>query len=119
MTNAHRFFKGLAIFLALLLFTSVECNRSDDDLPTYVEPIAEFTASKTTVSVGEEIVFTDKSRDPNGTILTWIWEFGDGVRTRDRNPSHAYQEPGIYEVELMVFDDHSQSGSAQMSITVN
>ena len=113
-----KFFRYLVVLVLLpFLFMNLECN--DEDMPTYVEPIADFTASKTVVSVGEVITFTDKSNDPNGDILNWSWRFGDDTRSSLQNPTHSYSSAGIYEVELIVFDDHSQSGSKTMEITVN
>lgn len=30
----------------------------------------------------------------------WLWEFGDGFRSRDRAPRHTYVLPGLYPVSL-------------------
>lgn len=46
------------------------------------------------------------SKDPDGTIIEYIWDFGDGAQSTEHNPSHTYSEPGIYEVTLTVTDDH-------------
>lgn len=32
----------------------------------------------------------------------WLWAFGDGATSTEQNPSHNYEEPGIYEVCLTV-----------------
>ena len=45
------------------------------------------------------------SYDPDGTISFYGWDFGDGRRTTGTRITHAYQEPGIYIVTLVVFDD--------------
>lgn len=31
---------------------------------------------------------------------TWLWNFGDGLRSADLNPLHVYQEAGMYTVSL-------------------
>jgi PKD repeat protein len=49
--------------------------------------------------------FTDRSEDGDGSIETWLWDFGDGATSGQRNPSHAYGSPGRYDVQLTVTDD--------------
>jgi PKD repeat protein len=39
---------------------------------------------------------------------TWVWDFGDGVTSAVRNPTHVYTEAGVYTVSLTV---HSLSSS--------
>ncbi len=62
--------------------------------------IANFVASKTTVAVGEPIIFTNTS---SGAATTVLWYFGDyrygqALATQ----SHVYKTPGIYTVMLRV-----------------
>lgn len=114
--------KAFARYFAILvfvpcLFMNLECNN--EDMPTYVEPVADFTVDKTRLAINEVVRFTDRSYDPNGTVMNWRWSFGDGTRSSLQNPTHAYAEPGSYTVELIVFDDHSQSGSKVIEIVVN
>jgi len=49
--------------------------------------------------------FTDKSKDDDGTIVSWSWSFGDGSTSGDPNPVHTYSEKGRYQVLLTVTDD--------------
>jgi len=37
-----------------------------------------------------------------GSPTEWYWEFGDGETSDDQNPSHTYDEPGVYLVELSI-----------------
>lgn len=62
-------------------------------------PIANFTANKTSVEVGEQIQFTDLS---SNEITNWNWDFGDGSTSFFHNPIHAYSSPGEYTVSLYV-----------------
>jgi PKD repeat protein len=50
-------------------------------------------------------VFLDRSADEDGSVVSWRWEFGDGAGSSERNPSHTYNEPGRYDVLLVVTDD--------------
>ena len=47
------------------------------------------------------INFTDKST-PADEITSWHWDFGDGIQSTTRNPSHSYSFNGDYPVTLTV-----------------
>jgi PKD repeat protein len=46
------------------------------------------------------------SKDPDGSITEYLWDFGDGAQSTEPNPTYTYSEPGVYEVTLTVTDDH-------------
>ena len=70
--------------------------------------------------VGERVVFDGTaSRDEDGAILGYVWDFGDGGRGRGPVVSHAFTRPGVYEVTLEVEDDGpGGDGRATDSATV-
>jgi len=49
--------------------------------------------------------FTDRSKDDDGVIVSWQWDFGDGATSAEANPEHTYAERGHYQVTLTVTDD--------------
>ena len=49
-------------------------------------------------------VFSDRSSDPDGGVVSWAWDFGDGSTSIDRNPSHTYSASGTFQVRLTVTD---------------
>jgi len=53
------------------------------------------------------VQFTDLA--VGGDILYWVWQFGDGSTSTERNPLHVYDEPGNYEASLRVISSSSQS----------
>jgi len=57
-----------------------------------------FTINKTNARAGEIIQFTDKT--PNAK--SWLWNFGDGYTSQERNPTHVYNFGGDYIVMLSV-----------------
>ena len=66
---------------------------------------AEFSVDRLEVCMGEEVQFTDQSFFG---VTGWSWDFGDGtvlageVDSLHQNPSHAFSEPGEFEVFLTV-----------------
>lgn len=49
--------------------------------------------------------------------LSYNWNLGDGETSTNSSPSHTYDEPGTYDVELSVSNEHG-SDSRSMSLTV-
>ena len=45
------------------------------------------------------------SSDPDGSIASYLWEFGDGGTSTTANPSHTYSVPGQYVALLTVTDN--------------
>lgn len=75
-----------------------------------VEPLkAEFAINPQQALQNEPVAFTDRSR--NGPT-SWQWDFGDGASSTERNPTHAYAEPGIYTVSLVVANELGQRDRA-------
>ncbi|GAB4305711.1 MAG: hypothetical protein Kow0097_04440 [Candidatus Bipolaricaulota bacterium] len=71
-------------------------------------PVARFTISPSTVKVDQWLSFdASASFDPDGTIVEYTWDFGDGNRQTTTAPeaSHRYREVGAYTVTLVVKDD--------------
>ncbi len=64
-------------------------------------PQAAFVASATTATAPSTITFTDQSTN-NPTTWNWVFEGGIPNTSTERNPSVAYNTPGIYTVTLVV-----------------
>lgn len=57
--------------------------------------------------------------DPDGTIASYDWDFGDGTpHVTTANASHQYTTPGTFTASLVAFDNGGLSSSATLSITV-
>lgn len=95
----------------------------DDDGYTVREtpgppPVANFTVDPDEPEVGEEIRFTDRSTDPNDTVESRNWTFGDGNRSTGEAPTHVYDEPGYYRVTLVVTDAEGNRNATQEVLQV-
>lgn len=62
-------------------------------------PVANFTASAATISVGESVTFTNTSSN-NPTSLSWQFEGGTPATSNDDSPVVTYDTEGTYQVSL-------------------
>jgi glucose/arabinose dehydrogenase len=63
------------------------------------------------------VQFNDGSTDADGQVVSWSWNFGDNTTSTQRNPSHTYQNPGVYTASLTVTDDSGLPSSTNVTVT--
>lgn len=68
------------------------------------------------VSVQFDASFSDAAN--GSTIISYLWDFGDGANSSLESPSHVYNETGNYNVTLTVYDNNGISDSAETVIHV-
>ena len=82
-------------------------------------PIARVTATVTSGEIPLAVEFTSKdSFDPDGTIASYHWDFGDGTSASGKNASHTYPVAGDYTARLTVTDSKGASAVDPVSILV-
>jgi len=83
-------------------------------------PVADFVVNPTSTNPGSPVTFdASASFDPDGTIVSYAWEFGDSTVDSGVVAIHAYANPGVFTVNLTVIDNQSLSSSATHQVTVN
>ena len=85
-------------------------------------PVASFSYSPDIPTPSESIVFTaSSSYDPDGYVVRYAWNFGDGNVTvmSLATVSHAYPVDGNYTVELTVTDNGGATGVASAVVEVS
>jgi len=86
----------------------------------FPHPVASFTYTPSVPIVGEEITFDgSSSHDPNGAIVTYAWDFGDGNTGNGIIATHAYTSPGTFTVTLNVTDNEGLWNTVSTSITID
>jgi PKD repeat protein len=82
-------------------------------------PVASFTESATSVLTGTAVYFNaSASYDPDGTVVSYFWTFGDGSNVSGVAVSHGYAVTGVYNVTLTVKDNDGSTASASATVTV-
>jgi len=81
-------------------------------------PIAYFTWEPLQPYTFETVYFYDASIDLDGAIVSWLWDFGDGNISYEKNPTHYYADNGIYIVNLTVTDNDGRMAWMEEEITV-
>jgi len=82
-------------------------------------PVANFTISPSNPSVGQTVFFNASlSYDPDGSIVSYVWNFGDGNSAWGPYVSHTYTAGMTYLVQLAVTDDKGASQAATRSLPV-
>ena len=81
-------------------------------------PVAAFTPTPDAVQLGASIAFVDASTDPEGTPLSYDWDFGDGSTSALPEPVRVYAAAGTYTVSLTVTDAHGGTDTATETVEV-
>ena len=75
-------------------------------------PLPQFEVVPEQPKANQVLQFFDRSSASGGAISSWRWDFGDGTTSNEQNPTHVYQDIGLYTVRLTVTD------AAQCAVTL-
>ena len=82
-------------------------------------PVALFSYSPPNPGLGEWIQFNGSaSVDPDGTVDSYSWSFGDGATGYGASAWHRYMVPGTYSITLIVTDNDGASDSISQTIQI-
>lgn len=81
-------------------------------------PVASFAFSPTAANTSTVIQFSDQSSDPDGSVLSWRWDFGDETSSNDRNPTHRFLDAGVYQVSLTVTDNDGSTNIVTQNVEI-
>jgi PKD repeat protein len=106
--------------LAALALAACGDDGNGPDPDENVSPTANFTVACTDLACD----FSDLSSDPDGTVVSVDWEFGDGGTAGIRNPSHTFAGNGpgtqaTYTVTMTVTDNDDAEGTLSRDVEVS
>jgi PKD repeat protein len=109
-------------------FTVTLTVEDDGGLTSSVELVVEvlnrrhvdsISASTMVLPTGQTIELDGRgSSDPDGTVKTYTWIFGDGSVAYGSRANHIYEDDGIYMVVLTVTDNKGGTDSTSLFIQV-
>lgn len=111
-------YKYLIIGLILIIVIAMIVVASGILIPNK-PPSASFSASPTSGTAPLDVSFTFSGKDTDGHIVSYSWNFGDGLTSNSINPSHKYSNPGTYTAELTVTDNDGETSTYSIDINVN
>jgi PKD repeat protein len=68
-------------------------------------PLAAFDCSENSACAGASLMFTNESENAS----SFLWDFGDGITSTNENPSHQYNQPGLYTIKLIAYSSDGKS----------
>jgi subtilisin family serine protease len=83
-----------------------------------VAPTASITGPESVTATDPATFDASGSRDSDGSIVSYAWDFGDGATGLGATAGHAFARSGSYVVTLTVTDDRGASAVATKLVTV-
>jgi len=112
MVRRIRWSLAAALLLGAILLLS-GCFQPEPNTP----PVARFSVTLHQRYAPVTVLFdASDSYDPDGRIVSIIWDFGDGKTGTGSTISHTYAEPGNYTVELRILDNRGEKDSSTAEI---
>lgn len=74
-------------------------------------PTVSFASDITQNLIPLTVNFKNYTTQALGDITSWNWYFGDNTTSTDKNPTHVYTEPGIYDVKLVAVNQNGKKDS--------
>ena len=88
--------------------------RGEENSP----PNAIITVETAQPKSGTNVFLKSESTDPDGNIVSWYWDFGDGTNSTQQNPAHTYTSGDTYTITLTVMDNYGEEDTAVKTIVV-
>jgi hypothetical protein len=101
--------KGRMLYLERTTATSLINVRMEEAVLA-----VKFTAEQVSAGSNEEVAFTSEVIG-GFAPYNYKWDFGDGQTSVEKDPRHAYKNPGTYTVSLTVSDDKGYTNNLTRS----
>ena len=95
-----------------------QADSNGDGIGDACQPTCDITWTPANPTTADVITFDSNAADPDGTVVAWHWDFGDGSTASGQNPTHAYASGGCYEVTVVVTDSDGLSATCGKCVPV-
>ena len=110
---------GLVILLIVFVNAYTIAQNPSEKVNTWLpEEVKEPVASFNWGSHGKTVVFNDDTKQGDGELVAWHWNFGDGSVSTERNPQHNYSTYGDFTVFLEVEDANGKHSDVDTIVSV-
>ncbi len=107
--NPSHTYYGLGPFNVKLTVTSGVGCVDDTTIAVntiHPRPHADFSFTKPSVCIGDNVTLTDLSNPMDGALNLWYWNFGDAINATQQNPTHTYTDTGFYTVSQHIINSY-------------
>jgi len=107
---------SISVLISILV---ISCDDGLNFLPKLNEaPIADFDSEKKEEGTLTWLFYAEKSYDPDGAIVSYKWDFGDGSTAEGKETFHLYKEARTYIVTLIVKDDDDAQSTGRKEVDI-
>ncbi len=120
--TAHTYADNETYTVTLTITDNDKLNNtaSDTILVLNRPPVSKFTESAEIVDTDVVIYFNaSESYDPDGSIVSYFWDFDDGTSTTGMIVNHSYADNGTYIAMLTVTDDGATASTNATKTVLN
>jgi PKD repeat protein len=116
VTVSHTFAAGGTYTVTLIVTDNAAVTgQTTSTVTVNAPPVASFTSACSGLTCSFN---ASGSSDPDGTIASYAWSFGDGTSGSGVTVSHTFAAGGTYTVTLTVTDNAAATGTQAQSVTV-
>ncbi len=109
----------LILIVSLIVILATNCEQNGEPSPSPKPPNAVAKANPTNGQAPLAVQFKGSdSTDPDGTIVSYAWTFGDGGTSNVADPAHTYNTAGTYNAKLTVTDNDGKTDDDTVTVTV-
>jgi len=121
ITTSHTYTnKGVRTATLTITDNDENSSSSSQEITVGTPPIANFSASPTSGVSPLTVNFdASESYDPDGNIVSYKWDFGDGTSGSGKSPIHTYTNLATRTAILTVTDDEGLTNQASIEIEIS
>lgn len=93
---------------------TITVNEINGNMP----PVAAVSATPENGNIPLEVTFTGDDSTDDLAVVSYLWDFADGITSNEANPIHIFDKAGTYNVTLTVTDGEGLTDVETISIIV-